>query len=138
MTDKAVSPLRRRLIEDMAIRRLGPKTKHDYIRHVKSFADFLGRSPGKATAEDVRRYQLRLASIGATVPTLNVSATALRFFFRVTLRRHDLAEQVVSTREPRRLPIVLSSEEVARLLASAKHQADKETGRLHEINPRAK
>ena len=69
MTDKAVSPLRRRLIEDMAIRRLGPKTKHDYIRHVKSFADFLGRSPGKATAEDVRRYQLRLASIGATVPT---------------------------------------------------------------------
>jgi integrase/recombinase XerD len=126
MTDKAISPLRQRLIEDMAIRRLGPRTQHDYIRHVKRFADFLGRSADKATAEDVHRYQLWLASIGTTVPTVNVSATALRFFFRVTLRRHDLAEEVVSTREPRRLPIVLSPEEVARLLASAtniKHKA---------------
>ena len=80
----------------------------------------------KATAEDVHRYQLWLASIGTTVPTVNVSATALRFFFKVTLRRRDLAEEVVSTREPRRLPIVLSPEEVGRLLASArniKHQA---------------
>jgi hypothetical protein len=83
MTDKAISPLRQRLIEDMAIRRLGPKTQHDYIRHVKSFADFLGRSPDKATAEDVRRYQLRLASIGTTVPTVNANASALRFFFNV-------------------------------------------------------
>jgi integrase/recombinase XerD len=126
MTEKAISPLRRRLIEDMTIRRLRPRTQHDYIRRVKSFADFLGRSPDKATAEDVRRYQLRLASTGATVPTVNVSATALRFFFRVTLKRHDLAEELVSAREPRRLPVVLSSEEVGRLLASAtniKHKA---------------
>ena len=126
MTEKAISPLRQRLVEDMTIRRLGPKTQHDYIRHVKSFADFLGRSPDKATAEDVRRYQLRLASIGATVPTVNVSATALRFFFRVTLKRSDLADEVVSAREPRRLPIVLSPQEVGRLLASAtniKHKA---------------
>ena len=63
MTDKAISPLRRRLIEDMTIRRLGPGTQHQYIRHVKSFADFVGHSPDKATPEDVRRYQLRLASI---------------------------------------------------------------------------
>jgi integrase/recombinase XerD len=126
MTDKAISPLRRRLIEDMAIRRLSPKTQLHYIRHVKRFADFLGRSADKATPEDVHRYQLWLASIGTTVPTVNVSATALRFFFKVTLRRHDLAEEVVSTREPRRLPVVLSPEEVARLLASAtniKHKA---------------
>jgi integrase/recombinase XerD len=126
MTEKAISPLRRRLIDDMTIRRLGPKTQHDYIRHVKSFADFLGRSPDKATAEDVRQYQLRLASIGATVPTVNVSATALRFFFRVTLKRSDLANEVVSAREPRRLPVVLSPEEVGRLLTSAtniKHKA---------------
>ena len=78
MTDKAISPLRRRLIEDMAIRRLGPKTQHHYIRHVKRFADFLGQSADKAIAEDVHRYQLWLASIGTTVPTVNVSATALR------------------------------------------------------------
>jgi len=126
MTEKAISPLRRRLIEDMAIRRLGPKTQHDYIRHVKSFADFLGRSPDKATAEDVHRYQLRLASIGTTVPTVNANASALRFFFKVTLKRSDLADEVVSAREPRRLPIVLSPEEVGRLLTSAtniKHKA---------------
>ena len=126
MTDKAISPLRRRLIEDMAIRRLGPKTQHQYIRHVKRFADFLGRSADKATPEDVHRCQLWLASIGTTVPTVNVGATALRFFFRVTLKRRDLAEEVVSTREPRRLPVVLSPEEVGRLLASAiniKHKA---------------
>ena len=126
MTDKAISPLRRRLIEDMTIRRLGPGTQHQYIRHVKSFADFLGRSPDKATPEDVRRYQLRLASFGTTVPTLNAGASALRFFFRVTLKRRDLAEAVVSVREPRRLPVVLSPEEVSRLLASTtniKHKA---------------
>ena len=118
MTEKAISPLRWRLIEDMTIRRLGPKTQHQYIRHVKRFADFLGRSADKATPEDVHRYQLWLASIGTTVPTVNVSATALRFFFRVTLKRRDLAEEVVATREPRRLPVVLSPEEVGRLLAS--------------------
>jgi site-specific recombinase XerD len=110
----------------MTIRRLGPGTQHQYIRHVKSFADFVGRSPDKATPEDVRRYQLRLASIGTTVPTLNAGASALRFFFRVTLKRRDLADAVVSVREPRRLPVVLSPEEVGRLLASTtniKHKA---------------
>lgn len=119
MTDKAISPLRQRLIDDMAIRRLGPKTQHEYIRRVKSFADFLGCSPDKATPEDVHRYQLWLASIGTTVPSVNAGASALRFFFKVTLKRSDLADEVVSVREPRRLPVVLSPEEVARLLASA-------------------
>src|SRR5215468_6720153 len=126
MTDKAISPLRRRLIEDMTIRRLGPGTQHQYIRHVKGFADFVGRSPDKVTAEDVRRYQLRLASIGTTVPTVNAGASALRFFFKITLKRPDLADAVVSVREPRRLPVVLSPEEVGRLLASTtniKHKA---------------
>ena len=126
MTDKAISPLRRRLIEDMAIRRLSPKTQLHYIRHVKRFADFLGRSADKATTEDVHRYQLWLASSGTTVPTVNVSATALRFFFKVTLKRSDLADEVVSAREPRRLPVVLSPDEVGRLLTSAtniKHKA---------------
>jgi integrase/recombinase XerD len=126
MTEKAISPLRRRLIEDMAIRRLSPKTQQQYIRHVKKFADFVGRSAEKATPEDVHRYQLWLASIGASAGTANVSATALRFFFKVTLKRHDLPEELISTREPRRLPVVLSPEEVGRLLAAAtniKHRA---------------
>ena len=97
MTDKAISPLRRRLIEDMTIRRLSPKTHYQYIRHVKKFADFLGRSADKATAEDVHRYQLWLASIGTSVGTANVSATALRFFFKITLKRHALAEELISS-----------------------------------------
>ena len=126
MTDKAISPLRRRLIEDMTIRRISANTQHQYIRHVKSFADFVGRSADKATAEDVHRYQLHLGSIGTTIPTVNAGASALRFFFKVTLKRRDLADAVVSVREPRRLPVVLSPEEVARLLASTtniKHRA---------------
>jgi len=107
MTDKAISPLRQRLIDDMAIRRLGPKTQHEYIRRVKGFADFLGRFPAKATAEDVHRYQLRLASIGATVSTVNATASALRFFFRVTLKRSDLASCRKRSRQCRisRLPM---------------------------------
>jgi hypothetical protein len=136
MTEKAISPLRQRLVEDMTIRRLGPKTQHDYIRHVKSFADFLGRSPDKATAEDIHRYQLRLASIGTTVPTVNANASALRFFFKVTLKHSDLGEEVVSAREPRRLPIVLSPEEVGRLLTSAtniKHKARLSRTRYYPI-----
>ena len=136
MTEKAISPLRQRLVEDMTSRRLGPKTQHDYIRHVKSFADFLGRSPDKATAEDIHRYQLRLASIGTTVPTVNANASALRFFFKVTLKRSDLAEEVVSAREPRRLPVVLSPDEVGRLLTSAtniKHKARLSRTRYYPI-----
>ena len=92
MTDEAMSPLRRRMIEDMTIRKFAPKTQHDYLQRVKNFAAFLGRSPGTASFEDVRRYQLHLASHGAAVPTLNQSVATLRFFFRVTLKRHDILE----------------------------------------------
>src|SRR5438477_10747502 len=113
MTDKAISPLRQRLIDDMAIRRLGPKTQHDYIRRVKSFADFVGHSPDKATAEDVHRYQLWLASIGATVSTVNASASALRLFFKVTLERSAVADEVVSVRATRALLVALCADEAA-------------------------
>jgi integrase/recombinase XerD len=65
MTDQAISPLRRRMIEDMAIRKFAPKTQHDYVQRVKDFAAFLGRSPDTATSEDVRRFRLHLASSGA-------------------------------------------------------------------------
>jgi hypothetical protein len=87
MTDEAMSPLRRRMIEDMTIRKLAPKTQQDYIRIIKDFAAFLGRSPDTAGFEDVRRFQLHLAASGAHVPILNHAVAALRFFFRVTLRR---------------------------------------------------
>ena len=119
MTDEAMSPLRRRMIEDMTIRKFAPKTQHDYVQRVKNFAAFLGRSPDTASFEDVRRYQLDLATRGAGVATLNQSVVTLRFFFRVTLRRHEILEHTHFIREPRKLPVVLSPEEVARLLDAA-------------------
>jgi site-specific recombinase XerD len=119
MTDEAMSPLRRRMIEDMTIRKLAPKTQHDYVQGIKNFAAFLGRSPDTASFEDVRRYQLHLAASGVGVPSLNQTVSTLRFFFRVTLRRHDIVEHTHFIHEPRRLPVVLSPEEVARLLDAA-------------------
>ena len=119
MTNAPVSPLRRRMIEDMTIRKFAPRTQEGYIRAVKNFSAFLGASPDKASFEDVRRYRLHLASSGVGVPTINHSLTALRFLFMVTLRQPDVVIQVPFVREPRRLPVVLSPEEVARLLEAA-------------------
>jgi integrase/recombinase XerD len=119
MTDEAMSPLRRRMIEDMTIRRLAPKTQHDYVQRIKNFASFLGRSPDTATFEDVRRYQLHLAASGVGVPTHNQTVSTLRFFFKVTLKRHDIVEHTYFVHEARKLPAVLSPEEVARLLDAA-------------------
>ncbi len=119
MTDEAMSPLRRRMIEDMTIRKLAPKTQQGYIRTVKDFTAFLGRSPEMASFEDVRRFQLHLAESGADTPTLNHAVSALRFFFRVTLKRYAIVEHTRFIHEPRKLPVVLSPEEVARLLDAA-------------------
>jgi integrase/recombinase XerD len=104
MTDEAISPLRRRMIEDMTIRKLAPKTQQGYIRTIKDFAAFLGRSPDTASFEDVRRFQLHLAASGAHIPILNHTVAALRFFFRVTLRRSDIIEHTTFVHEPRKLP----------------------------------
>ena len=91
---EAVSPLRRRMIEDMCVRKFGEKTQHDYIRHVEQFAKFLGRSPDTATGEDLRRYQVHQTESGVQPPTVNTSAVALRFLFTVTLGRANLATQL--------------------------------------------
>src|SRR5438093_5732016 len=119
MTDEAMSPLRRRMIEDMTIRKLAPKTQQGYIRTIKDFAAFLGRSPDTASFEDVRRFQLHLAANGAHIPILNHTVAALRFFFKITLRRSDIIEHTTFLHEPRKLPVVLSPEEVARFLDAA-------------------
>src|ERR1700681_2479037 len=126
MTDEAVSPLRRRMIEDMTILKLSPKTQQGYIRTIKNFAAFFGRSPDKASFEDVRRFQLHLATSGASTPIRNQTVAALRFFFRVTLKRSAIIEHTAFIHEPRKLPVVLSPEEVARFLDAApglKYQA---------------
>src|SRR5262245_20487279 len=119
MSEKPISDLRRRMLEDMAVRQFGEKTKHDYIRHIESFARFLGRSPDTAMAEDVRRYQVHLTESGVQPPTLNGSASALRFLFGITLDRAEFSRHLARVHYPRKLPRVLSPEEVGRLLEAA-------------------
>jgi integrase/recombinase XerD len=119
MTDASVSPLRQRMIEDMTIRNLAPKTQHGYIRTIKQFAAFLGRSPDTASFEDVRRFQLHLAARGVGPGALNQAVSALRFLFRITLGRRDIVEHTPFVHKPHKLPVVLSPEEVARLLDAA-------------------
>lgn len=118
-TDHPISPLRQRMRDDMLMRGLGPHTRQDYIRHVRRFAAFLGRSPDTATSEDIRRFQLHQHESGVGPATINSTVSALRFFFTVTLKRRDLSRSLVVTRYPRKLPEVLSIEEAARLLEAA-------------------
>jgi len=119
MIDKPNSPLRQRMIEDMTARRYTEKVQKDYLRHVRSFAVFLGRSPDAATAEDVRLFQLHMANRQIGAPTVNAAVAALRFFLNVTLERPELARHLTSVHQPRRAPVVLNQEEVARLLEAA-------------------
>jgi site-specific recombinase XerD len=119
MTDECISPLRRRMIEDMSLRHFGEKTQKDYIRAVKNLTIFLGRSPDTATAEDLRRFQLHLTESRVRPPTINFTVTALRFLFTVTLDRADAIKHLTFVAEPRKIPVVLSPEEVARFLEAA-------------------
>ena len=112
---QSITPLRQRMIDDMRLRKLSPKTQIGYIRAVKKLTQFLGRSPDTASAEDLRRFQLHLVSTGVSNITLNATVTALRFFFRVTLGRAEAVDKISTVAQPRKLPVVLSTDEVARL-----------------------
>ena len=114
-----MSPLRRRMLEDMTTRGLRQDTQRDYIRFVRSFAEFLRRPPDTATSEDIRRFQVHQAESGVQPQSINCSVSALRFFFTVTLDRPDLSRRFILVRYPRKLPTVLSVEEVGRLLEMA-------------------
>jgi Phage integrase family/Phage integrase, N-terminal SAM-like domain len=119
MTTKAITPLRQRMIEDMNARKLCAGTQRGHIRSCKRFAAFLKQSPDTATCEDIRGFQLHLAGTGMSICNRNRIMTGLRFLFRVTLRRLDLAEEVYHIREPQKLPLVMSVDEMKRLLAVA-------------------
>ena len=124
--DRPISPLRQRLIDDMNLRRFSRETQRNYIRDVGRFATFLRRSPDTATADDVRRFQIEQREAGVPTPTMNSIVSALRFFFTHTIDRPDLARKLIRAVHPRNLPVVLSRDEVARLLnatTSLKHQA---------------
>jgi integrase/recombinase XerD len=116
-----ISPLRQRMIEEMRMRKLAPKTRDSYIRAVRHFTRFLGRSPDTAVAEDLRRYQLHCVNHGMSAITLNATITGLKFFFDHTLDRPELIARMRPVRVARTLPIILSREEARRLLESEKN-----------------
>jgi integrase/recombinase XerD len=119
------SPLRQRMIDDMRMRKLAPKTQQHYVRAVRRFAEFLKRSPDTASTEDLRRYQLYLVDQGTSPVSLNAAITGLKFFFDVTADHPELMAKIRPVRVPHTLPVILSREEVSRLIIAAgnlKHQ----------------
>jgi integrase/recombinase XerD len=119
MTDETISPLRQRMIEDMTVRSFDPRTQSGYIRAVKKLVAFLGRSPDEASAEDLRRFQIHLRQTGVPAPTVNCTISALRFFYRTTLDKPEIVRHLAVVPKAHRLPVVLSPDEVTRLLEAA-------------------
>ena len=123
---QAISPLRQRMPDDMRLRKLSPKTQVAYVRSVRNFTRFLGQPPDAASAEDLRRYQLHLVEQGMSSGSLNATITGLKFFFETTLGHPEVMTKMSHVYEPRKLPVILSLEEVTRLLQAAggpKYQA---------------
>jgi integrase/recombinase XerD len=124
-TAPVVSPLRQRMIDDMRMRKFADKTQSHYLRAVRQFAKYLGRAPDTASVEDLRNYQLHLVDSGISPISLNAAISGLKFFFDITLDRGELMARMQPVSVPRRLPVILSREEVSRLIAAAgnlKHQ----------------
>ncbi len=117
--DTPARALRRRLTEDMVARNLGPHSRRNYLDSCARLAAFLGRSPDTATADDIRRFQLFLIETGASIVGRNRIMTGVKFLLRVTLRRHDLAAEIYHLKEPQKVPLVMSRDEIERLLAMA-------------------
>jgi Phage integrase, N-terminal SAM-like domain len=131
-----IGRLRARMIEDMTVRGFKEDTRSDYVRNVRAFAAFIGRSPDTATAEDLRLYQLHQTQSGMQPPSINSAVSALRFFFTVTLDRPDLARRLTVVPQPRRIPVVLSVEE-ATLLLRGGIGAEVQSGIRHRLRHRA-
>lgn len=124
-TTHSASPLRQRMLDDMRMRKLEPKTQQAYVRAVRKLTAYLQRSPDTTSAEDLRNFQLHLVDSGVSPITLNATITGLKFFFDITLSRPELMLKMQPVHVPRTLPVVLSREEVSRLIAAAwnlKHQ----------------
>jgi len=111
-----ISPLRRRMIEDMTVRNLSPATQRSYVHAVSKFSRYFARSPDRLGLEDVRAFQVHLVATGISWPALNQTVCALRFFYGVTLRQATVPERIAYAREPSKLPVVLSADEVVRFL----------------------
>lgn len=119
MKEEKTSPLRERMIEDMRIRGMGEKAQKAHIRAIKDFAGFLKRSPDTATPDELRAYQLHMTNTGVTATTFNARIVALRFFFGMTCGREEMKRFMQFRTKPKKLPIVLSVEEVQDVLMAA-------------------
>lgn len=117
-SEQSISPLRQRMLDDMKMRKLSSKTQSGYIRAVSRLSDFLKHSPANATAEELRQFRLHLVEQGTSAITLNATLTGLRFLYTKTLYRPDVTWQLVSVPMPRKIPVILSQEEVGKLLAA--------------------
>lgn len=111
-----ISPLRRRMLEDMTVRNLSPATQRSYVHAVARFSRYFGRSPDRLGLEDVRAFQVHLVAKGTSWPALNQTVCALRFFYGVTLGHAEIPERIPYARAPRPLPVVLGADEVVRFL----------------------
>lgn len=118
-SNKSVSPLRQRMIEDMTLRKLNEKTQDQYVRAAVRLSRYLKRSPDTATAEDLRLFQLHMAETGVSSGTINVTLTGLKFFFTHTTDTPEVLKRVQRVYEPRKLPAVLTAQEVTRLLSAS-------------------
>ena len=118
MKEENTTPLRQRMIEDMRIRGMGAKTQQGHIRAVRYFAEFIGRSSDIATPDELRAYQLHMTDTGVSTGTFNARIVSLRFFFGVTCGREEMKRYMQFRRKPKKLPVVLSVEEVGDLLAA--------------------
>lgn len=119
MAEDIVHPLRRRMIEDMTARNLDERTQRGYLRSVRSCCQFCHKQPAQLTYEDVRRFQLQLMQSGLAPGTVNSAMIGLRFFFRTTLHRPEALDYIPMAREPQRLPVLMTREEVASVLEAA-------------------
>src|SRR5262245_57063304 len=123
--NEGISPLRRRMIEDMTVRNLSPTTRASYIHNIKKFSLHFRQSPDRLGLEEVRAYQLHLVSQGIAWATLNQVVSSLRFFYGVTLGRKDLPERIAYARRPKTLPVILSPEEIAAFLDAVPSRRDR-------------
>jgi integrase/recombinase XerD len=115
----ATTPLREQMIADMSARNLNPHTQRSHVQSCKRFAAYLGRSPDTATADEVKAFQLHLIESGASIQNRNRIMSGVKFLLKVTLRRHDLVAEIYHLKEPQRVPVVMSQQEIERLLAMA-------------------
>lgn len=118
-SSNSISPLRQRMLDDMMMRRLSDKTQTSYIRHVRELNEYLGRSPHTATSEELRQYQLHLVKTGVATGSINAKLTGLRFFFEVTLDDASRLKRIKRVNQPRKLPEILSIEQVTQLIDAA-------------------